>query len=97
MAPTAFSPSAAIICRAAPMRGDLRTLREQLAGVPFGPAGGLAHGFAAMPPSGATRAATAARSASTGFPALAMAAAAGCAAGSNGVPAAGQQASSAHR
>ena len=45
MAPTAFSPSAAIICRAAPRRAGLADLGEQLAGVPLGPAGGLAHGF----------------------------------------------------
>ena len=51
---------------------------------------------AAIQPSGATCAATAARSASTGIPAADIAAAAGLAAGSKGVPAAGQQASSPH-
>ena len=45
MAPTAFSPSAAMSCRAAPMRGDLRTFASNWASVPLGPAGGLAHGL----------------------------------------------------
>ena len=96
MAPTAFSPAAAIICRAAPRRADLRTLPSNWPACRSARRVAWRMDSASAPASGATCAATSARSASTGIPAAAMVAAAGLAAGSKGVPAAGQQASSPH-
>ena len=96
MVPTAVSPAAAIICRAAPRRADLRTLASSWLACRSARRVASRMDAAVLPPTGATRAATSARSASTEIPAAVMAAAAELAAGSKGVPAAGQQASSPH-
>jgi hypothetical protein len=71
------SPSAAIICRAAPMREDLRALAGSRAARCSVWRVAWRIDSAAMPPTGATRAAIAARPASTCFPAAAMPAATG--------------------
>ena len=74
MAPTAARPSAAIICRAAPSRADLRTLASSWAMCCSARRVAWRIDSAAMPPRGATRAASAVRSASTGMPKSASAA-----------------------
>ena len=88
MAPTSASPSAAIRCRAAPRRADLRTLASSWVTCRSARRVAWRIDSAVMPPSGATRAATAARSGSTCGPAGALT--------SKGTPAGGQHASSPH-